>query len=229
MSESDAALVNAAAAGVMAVAAVLSLAVAIAAVVVANRSKRVAEEAVEVAEASVETSRQSVGVAERSAATARRQMALAAVPNLVAQPPQLFADGKGAVVKVTNVGPLPALGVMAIVEPAEERFVPIPERRATSSRRPHLAPGADLGLKVVFGDPSLASEAPGPRWYTPFAVVKVDYYGPQGAHVVYWYDYKTDVRSRVWRIRRLVIDPRDGGEPIVVEMSLGLDDGEAGA
>jgi hypothetical protein len=207
MSPDDVNLVDSVSTVVMAVAAVASLVVAGAAVIVARGSKDVARDAVE--------------VAERSAETARRQMALQAVPYVIASPPASFANAEGASVRITNVGALPALGVMAIIEPAQERLVGLAAQRVMSSRHAHLLPDESAEFSVPFGDKSLITEG---RWHYPYLVVRVEYYGPQGAHVSYWYDYETDPSSTRWRIRRLVIDPRDAREPIEVEVALGLSD-----
>jgi len=48
-------------------------------------------------------------------------------------------------------------------------------------------------------------------------VIRLDYYGPHGSRLSQWYDWDT---AQKWRVRKLEIDPKDGGVPIIVDISL---------
>lgn len=205
------------AAAIQAFASAASLAVAVGAVIVAIGAKRVAAQSVE---------------------TARRQMALAAVPYVVVPDyPSVTGSRRGPMIRVgaLNSGTVPALAVRAEVAGAESPSFAIPETREASAPRATLAPGDRYELSMPVGklqtpdlrdtvrprpsDPvALAEfEKGAPRWAYRFLVVRIDYHGPHGARLSQSYDF--DTWELEWRLRRVEIDPADGGEPIVVPVS----------
>jgi hypothetical protein len=118
---------------------------------------------------------------------------------------------------VTNAGQVPALAVRAELYGCRERYSPLLETRKRSNAHANLAPGAEAMLKVQI-DESMLTADPGPRWQFPYLVVALSYSGPHGGIVTHRYDYNTE--SHAWRMRRIEIDPRDGGPPMVTELSL---------
>jgi hypothetical protein len=175
----------------------------------------VAFAALRVATGAKDIANDSVRVAEQSVATARRQVALAAVPHLVTQSP--LVHRAKLLVRVVNVGVVPALAVRIEAEGAQERFIPVAETEIRSNALANLAPSKPADLSLVLPE-SMRTADPGGQWQYPFLVVRVIHHGPHGARVVQSYDWNT--ASHAWRYRVIDIDPGDGGEPIHVEMSL---------
>ncbi len=54
--------------------------------------------------------------------------------------------------------------------------------------------------------------------------VIVEFYSPIGAAVRHTYEAGTDAGNRRWRLRRVRIDPKDGGPLITFDPDLGSDD-----
>jgi len=188
---------------IQAIAAVAAVAVATLAAIVAWQARKVAEQSVAVAE-------KSVAAAERSAETAQRQLAMAAVPFIVAPRPAAEWRSGYLHIDATAANAAPALSVVATVMGALDRFVELPETAVSSGPFSHLAPGATQRLRVP-----IQSLRSGNDWAYPYLVILVDYYGPHGAYIRQWYDWD---RHAKWRLRRLNIDPRDGGRPIEIEI-----------
>src|SRR5690606_38777155 len=92
-------------------------------------------------------------------------------------------------------------------------FVAIEKASVQVGRRANFNPGSPQTVAI-----NVAILREDGRWKYPWLVVVADYYGPHGAHVTQSYDWDGGVR---WRLRRLVIDPDDGGKRIAVEMGLG--------
>lgn len=187
---------------IQAFAAVASVVVAIAAVWVALSAKAIARQSVD---------------------AARRQVALAGMPFLVVpdQPTVSLGSGVDGVriekmrVPVINGTSIPAYAIQADVYASPQRFSADEATRVPSSQVANLAPGASAQINLVVT--TLRTEGEGKQWITPFLVLRLWYYGPHGGKAVQWYDWDGKVR---WRLRRLELDPGDGGEAIRMEFSL---------
>ena len=64
----------------------------------------------------------------------------------------------------------------------------------------------------------MRTAGPDGSWRYRYWVITVDFYGPHGARVEQAYDW--DREGGEWRIRRVKIEPADGGPPIVSDISL---------
>lgn len=172
---------------------------------------------------------QSKSIARESVDTARRQIALAAVPYLVVEK-LTPKDDMTMRVLVRNTGTVPAAGIRAVAMGAHERFMPLSDTATESGRSPTLAPGAAIEAKVPIRTlknsderdrtkPMTASEiiTGRPDWSYVHLVLVLDYYGPHGGHVEQSFEWATN-GHHLPRLRKLTIDPKDGGAPIKVEI-----------
>lgn len=151
-------------------------------------------------------------VAERAVETARRTMAMLAIPYVVVHLPIVKPTSPGVLrVPIHNGGTVPALGVKAFVWGARRELL------GTSEALANLEPGGQLELAVSL-PPHARTDEPDAEWRFPFVVVRVDYLGPHGSRLSQWYEMGTS--RRTWRLRRLEINPADGGTPIVVDVGV---------
>lgn len=186
---------------------VASIAVAATAAVAAFWTGRVATEA----------ARAEAKTAEKALAATPRQLALSALPLLDVDDPTPL--GSDVDVRVRNAGQVVAYGVLIRVLPTSERgpdAVPVGPGKAWG-RVSALAPGADpIRRYVKVAD--LSDERP--AWVQ----VVIEFYSPIGAAVRHTYEAGTDDSDRRWRLRRVLIDPKDGGPLITFDPDLGSDD-----
>jgi hypothetical protein len=159
------------------------------------------------------------------AADALRHARLAGLPFLVVDSPGLDVRDQRLQIQFRVAERGVAYGIQARVRGCPERGQPTGDTLVSSVRPAVRAIEKPMLLSVP-----VEQLLDGPNhWTVPWLQIEVVHHGPLGAEVRTRYEWSTEPRSRIWRLRSVSIDPKDGRPPLVHEIGLDLGDADEDA